>query len=286
MQTGDPTVVFGVLAIVRRDPSFGLRETAALQAEYAPPQLRVPTAQLHRILPALFHAKFDPNTVARPVMQELWERLIQRGSSHSAAVVAEAPAAGNSGASASSSSSPSSTPTTAAAFPSASAPAAGLAGVVIDSGGDSGGDSGDGLGGGYRALLVRHQDAIVLYLCQQLGSAAWRDREAACLALESFLPQRAWLGCVRRRLDLLWNRGLRVLDDMRESTRAAALGFMKALASHMIRACGCNSGSIGGSSGSGRGALADNAAVEADAIDTILPLIFDKGLLAASAEVN
>ena len=91
------------------------------------------------------------------------------------------------------------------------------------------------------ALMQRHfpqqqhmqldlvQRAVVSYLCQKLHSPQWRDREAACLALEAFLPRRSWQVSVFPLLEQLFHSALRVLDDMRDSTRTAAIAFTKVL---------------------------------------------------------
>lgn len=71
------------------------------------------------------------------------------------------------------------------------------------------------------------QRRVVAFLGQKLHSAQWRDREAACLALEAFLPRRSWSISVFPQLEELFNSGLRVLDDMRDSTRTAAIAYTK-----------------------------------------------------------
>ena len=84
------------------------------------------------------------------------------------------------------------------------------------------------------ALLNLHTQAVLAHLAASLGSKQWREREAACAGLEAFLPTRSWRR-VRASLLLLWVRGMRVLDDLRDSTRRAALGFMKVLSNHVSR---------------------------------------------------
>jgi hypothetical protein len=82
------------------------------------------------------------------------------------------------------------------------------------------------------------QRKVVSFLVKKLVSALWRDREAACLALEAFLPRRSWQVSVFPILEDLFSSGLRVLDDMRESTRAAAISYMKvSFAACILTAC-------------------------------------------------
>jgi proteasome component ECM29 len=103
-----------------------------------------------------------------------------------------------------------------------------------------------------------------------LTNKSWREREAACSALEAFMPQRSWL-TMRPLVEGLWNRGMNVLDDVRDSTRVAAIGFMKVLSEHIIRMCNVDEVSID---------------IVDDTIDLILPVLLEKGLLAPSAEAR
>jgi hypothetical protein len=85
------------------------------------------------------------------------------------------------------------------------------------------------------ALLSLYTPQVLAHLAASLASKQWRDREAACVALEAFLPTKTW-SRVRPSLLLLWTRGMRVLDDVRDSTRRAAIGFMKVLSNHVCAA--------------------------------------------------
>lgn len=73
------------------------------------------------------------------------------------------------------------------------------------------------------------QRRVVAFLVQRLSSPNWRDREASCLALEAFLPRRAWAVSVFPLLEELFYSALKVLDDMRDSTRGAALAYTKVI---------------------------------------------------------
>lgn len=107
-------------------------------------------------------------------------------------------------------------------------------------------------------IATSHKE-FLKHFSANLASKSWRDREAACLALESYLPQRNWNTELKPFVESLFLEGLRVIDDMRDSVRTAAIGFMRKLASHMEDAVNYSA-------------------------DLVLPLILDKGLLASSAE--
>jgi proteasome component ECM29 len=82
-------------------------------------------------------------------------------------------------------------------------------------------------------LLNLYTPEVLRHLATSLGSKQWRDREAACVALTTFLPTKTW-SKVRPTLMQLWTSGMRVLDDIRDSTRKAAISFMKVLSNHVI----------------------------------------------------
>lgn len=151
-----------MLALIKRDPTFGTGPSMSLQVTYAPPAVHFPTSKLVEMLPMLYHARFDPHTTVRPVMRALWDALMDKH------------------------------------FPQQ-----------------------------HHLQLDLIQRRVVNFLCQKLQSAQWRDREAACLALEAFLPRRSWEVSVFPLLEELFNSAMRVLDDMRDSTRGAAISFTK-----------------------------------------------------------
>jgi hypothetical protein len=165
-KAGDASLVFAVLSLVRRDPSFGClgSDTEVIYARYRPPVAKIDKSKTKALLPMLYQARFDPSVAIRDVMRSLWTILI-----------------------------PSETES---------------------------------------ALLSSHESEIIKYLASSLSSPQWRDREASCLALESFIPQRTWAK-IRPYLEILWEAGMRVLDDIRDSTRLAAVGFMKVLSSQV-----------------------------------------------------
>ena len=63
--------MFAVLALVRRDPSFGLYETQALRTQYTPPIARIHPNRIKQLLPTLYLAKYDPSAAIRDLMKQV-----------------------------------------------------------------------------------------------------------------------------------------------------------------------------------------------------------------------
>ena len=59
----------------------------------------------------------------------------------------------------------------------------------------------------YAHTLIHTQDNIMKILIKSLSGPAWKDREAAALALEGFLPSKSWKIVVEPRLNELWHLG-------------------------------------------------------------------------------
>ena len=117
---------------------------------------------------------------------------------------------------------------------------------------------------------------MLAHLVRSLSSPQWRDREAACVALEGYLPLRPW-SIVRVHCEALWLAGLSTLDDVRDGVRQAAMGMMKALAEQVLRAS--NPDEIQASDPT-------SALVLDDAIALAMPLLLDKGIVASSIEAR
>ena len=115
---------------------------------------------------------------------------------------------------------------------------------------------------------VTVQNEIIKFLINSLGNYNWRERETACLALDSYLVLRSWY-VLFPFLAELWSLGLRAIDDLRESTKLSALAFMKTLSKQILRACDLNENKP--------------ATVQAN-LDVIMPLVLDKGLICSCAE--
>ena len=77
-KSGDASVVFGVLSLIRRDPSFGAAEsdTEALYKCYMAPHATVERSKIKSLLPMLMLAKNDPYKSVRDVMKALWNILV------------------------------------------------------------------------------------------------------------------------------------------------------------------------------------------------------------------
>lgn len=201
-KTGDSSVVFAVLSLIQRDPSFGVGETSNLRYIYRAPITHIEKDKIKDLIPSLFLAKYDPSPPVKALMRQLWETLVTAQ--------------------------------------------------------------------GLQKLLPNLQGAVIKYLCLCLSSKQWRDREASCAALEAFLPLRPW-SVVRNIGDELWQSGMSVLDDIRDSTRLAAVGYMKVLSDQVLRACNPEeSGTC--------------SVIVDDAVSFIMPILLDKGLLAPSPE--
>jgi len=212
-RTKDPDLLFTVLSLIKRDPTFNADPSYFLYSKYDPPRRYCDKAYTNdkkasftEVLPALFHAKFDPNSVVRPVMKELWDTIVD------------------------------------AYFPAEKM-------TIID--------------------FI--QSKLIKLLHQYLSSKLWRDREAACLALDSILPHRDWCSAILPHVKKLFISGLLILDDVRESTRDAALSFMKTLASHITRAC--SSTEVG-------------EVISEQAVEVIVPLILNRVMLSTSLEAK
>ena len=109
---------------------------------------------------------------------------------------------------------------------------------------------------------------IIAVLLTSLASPSWRRREAACRALEKLLPSRRW-AVVHAHLEGLWEAGMRVRDDVRESTRLAGAAYTKVLADLLLKAAD---------------AAQSSAETVQQCVAYIVPYLLDKGLLLPSQE--
>lgn len=119
-------------------------------------------------------------------------------------------------------------------------------------------------------VLIRFAHPILNHAIDNLLNSHWREREAACLALETVLTNKSWVDIHNYSVSLL-TKGIRVMDDLRESTRKAAAIFMKTFMQQIIRATNAKESS-------------DDVA--AMAIDLILPVLLEKGVVAPSLEAR
>lgn len=192
--------MFGVLGLIKRDPTFNTALSIRdYQQRYQVPTINVHNGKLHSLVPMLYHLRYDPNKVVQGLMRELWLKLF---------------------------------------------------------------------GTEFQALINTFQVEIIKYLLANLVSGSWRDREAAIAAFEDFLPRRSW-DVIQPFLIEFLEKGINVLDDVRNSTRLAAVGFSKALSDQIVRSCNPNETAH---------------RTVAATIDTVIPFLMEKGLVASSAE--
>lgn len=116
----------------------------------------------------------------------------------------------------------------------------------------------------------KHSREILEYASSNLLNPYWREREAACLSLEALLNHQSWEILKGYMADLL-TKGLKVMDDLRESTRKVAVILMKILLQHVLRA------------------INPAESLEStckEGLDMLLPILLDKGLVSASIEAR
>lgn len=111
---------------------------------------------------------------------------------------------------------------------------------------------------------------ILAYAAANLLNPYWREREAACLCLEDLLNHQSWDVMKDEMADLL-TKGLKVMDDLRESTRKVAIVLMKILLQHVLRAVN---------------PAESDETVCREGLDMLLPILLDKGLVSASLEAR
>jgi hypothetical protein len=85
--------------------------------------------------------------------------------------------------------------------------------------------------------VSRHLPAILDELGAASQGASFREREAACLALQDALGGGRSFGDVAPQLMPLWRACLRAVDDVKDSVREAGLGAMRALGALSMRLC-------------------------------------------------
>lgn len=226
-RAGGAPIVFAVLSLIRRQNILGSRQIEMIIKKYEGDSSKsiqyFDIKEITKLVPMLYLSRYDPSNNIRGFMQQIWNRLVY-----------EAP------------------------YPI----------DVIYTG-------------------VKQQKAIISYCINKLSSKNWRDRESACRALEAHF-QRSGGGnefptfnaandrmtaCTRvvatfnefiyPHLKELFEAGLRVMDDMRESARIAGAGLMKVLADRTVNA------------------MVENMSkpVDIDILGVVMPLVLDKGLL-------
>ncbi|KAK9850611.1 hypothetical protein WJX84_005115 [Apatococcus fuscideae] len=113
-------------------------------------------------------------------------------------------------------------------------------------------------------------DAIATELLKEMGGRLWRNREASCSAMTDLIQGRRW-GEVKAQFSNIWEMTFRVIDDIKESVRGAALGLAKSLRSLSLRIM-----DVQHSSASEAGA----------AVAVALPFLLQKGMMSEVKEVQ
>lgn len=78
---GEKSVLFGLLSLIRSDPSFGSGQTTGLFEVYKAPDITMTDEKLSGIIPMLYAARFEPNITLRELVRSLWDKLIPVGTS-------------------------------------------------------------------------------------------------------------------------------------------------------------------------------------------------------------
>jgi proteasome component ECM29 len=144
---------------------------------------------------------------------------------------------------------------------------------------------------------------VLAHVLEGLGDRMWRAREAACLALSELLPGRTYAQLAPV-LGELHTKLLRVLDDVKETVREAALKGWRALCSACVRfvepagggGAGKSDATAAGGGGGGKGigsattttaAAVGPAARDAMALlSELVPLLLETGMQQPAAEVR
>lgn len=311
--TNDATVVFALLSITRRHPSFGSNsalESRALKAVRPPQPPSISKDKVATIVPRLYLALYDPQSSVRRIMRALWRMLLLNEDAES--VAASIATVGNAAADGEAL-------TGAASNNSDIDPHTPLIRLRREMNVTSSSSSNS------IPSNIKLQTIIVTLGSNALESQNWRDREAGSLMLYTYIPK--FLVTYRnsdsssddeghsRSLDLLenpdalsgkedtveqpsellcdlWKRGLRVMDDVRDSTRRAGLSLMKVLADMLLREIGeqqtQDASGPNNWEGTGRSQIFVPPAASRvrAALAFLVPEILERGLTASSPEIR
>ena len=83
--------------------------------------------------------------------------------------------------------------------------------------------------------IEKHFDAIMDDLLQNIFGREWRTRQASCAAIADLVQGRS-LERYERYLEKIWNACFKVLDDIKESVRAAAASLARVMTGILTRA--------------------------------------------------
>eukprot|EP01117_Protostelium_nocturnum_P011614 TRINITY_DN4217_c0_g1_i1.p1 TRINITY_DN4217_c0_g1~~TRINITY_DN4217_c0_g1_i1.p1 ORF type:complete len:1816 (+),score=559.90 TRINITY_DN4217_c0_g1_i1:158-5605(+) len=122
----------------------------------------------------------------------------------------------------------------------------------------------------YKKALTDFFPQIMKDLLDAMVTNLWRNRESACSALTEVLQGRSYQE-VQPFLGELWYRGFRVIDDIKESVRAVAKSFLKALSALTTRLTDPS--------------LTNPIQVE-KILSELLPFLLEKGLISESQDAR
>jgi hypothetical protein len=133
---------------------------------------------------------------------------------------------------------------------------------------------------------------------QNLLNPLWRERDATCFALENFLLSYAnhlsYNALLKEYLPIFLEKGLKLLDDLRESTRKIASNLMKKLCSLILSLFHCQDYEMSYTvqpldakdSSSLSSASQQEYFRKKEMIDLIFPIILNKGIVSPSVETK
>lgn len=93
-----------------------------------------------------------------------------------------------------------------------------------------------------QVILDKYFDDILQDLLKSILDREWRVREASCAALADLIQGRE-ISKYAAHLEKIWGVAFKVMDDIKESVRVAALTLCRVLASIMVRIVDVDSGS-------------------------------------------
>ncbi|KAI9781992.1 MAG: proteasome component M29 [Geoglossum umbratile] len=137
------------------------------------------------------------------------------------------------------------------------------------------------------ATIDTHFDSIMEDLLRSIVGKEWRVREASCAAIADLVQGRP-LAKYEKYLSSIWALGFKVLDDIKESVRVAAMGLCRTLTASLIRSVETSSSSSPKDANamlenvmpflmSTSGLEASAQEVQMFALDTVLKLITSAG---------
>jgi hypothetical protein len=132
---------------------------------------------------------------------------------------------------------------------------------------------------------------------QNLLNPLWRERDATCFALENFLLSYAshlsYNALLKEYLPIFLEKGLKLLDDLRESTRKIASNLMKKLCSLILSLFHCQDYEMSytvqpldAKDSSLSSASQQEYFRKKEMIDLIFPIILNKGIVSPSVETK